>query len=252
MGNLGITVEFLPRGKEGEPTAASAHARGKCSTRSARTPSLARSPARQRPHVRLRSCAVRILSSLSSSLSVRPLSLRLRRPRPPTQPRSRFIEREWWGELGLGGRRSALALAYSHVSHSVPLLPVSFPPSSRRLVLCLAPPSCVSCPVAAAPLLLDQSGVRSSGVSFPLPATGPRGRAPAGRPRPAVAAAAACCRGARAPPHPVLPIQCCSCSCSSDRSGPPAVPHSRSPSPSDSVFLFSSFRGGRGRTRLHD
>ena len=59
------------REREGSPpAAASAHARGKCSTRSARTPSLARSPARQRPHVRLRSCAVRILSALSLSLSL--------------------------------------------------------------------------------------------------------------------------------------------------------------------------------------
>ena len=247
MGNLGITVEFLPRGRERER--GGAH---QPRPRRMRGANVARAPHALSRSAKAPRAFAFVYGSYPLSPSVRPLSLRLRRPRPPIQLRSRFIEREWWGELGLGGRRSALALAYSHVSHSVPLLPVSFPPSSRRLVLCLAPPSCVSCPVAAAPLLLDQSGVRSSGVSFPLPATGPRGRAPAGRPRPAVAAAAACCRGARAPPHPVLPIQCCSCSCSSDRSGPPAVPHSRSPSPSDSVFLFSSFRGGRGRTRLHD
>ena len=204
MGNLGISVEFLPRGREKgcHRAAASVHARGEGSTRSARTTSLAR-PA-EAPRARLCSCAVCILSlsllsslSLSLCLSVCPASL----PRPPTSSSSE--EQIHRARVAVGA-----ALAYSHVS----LLPVSlsFPPASRRLVLCLAPPPCmVSCGGGAG----ATRPVRCPVCPSLIPPSSSDGPAGAGAGRPASGSSCSCLPGGprrallRAPPHPVLPFQ---------------------------------------------
>ena len=143
--------------------------------------------------MRLRSCTVRILSLRLSGLSPFASDVLVLRS---SRPRSRFIEREWSGEPGLGGRRSAPAPAYSHVSHSVPLLPVSDSHSLHRLVLlsCVLRPIRPVCPVLRRRRRCSATRpVRCPVVRCVLPSSsdGPAG-AGAGRPAPASGSSCSC------------------------------------------------------------
>ena len=186
MGNLGITVEFLPRGRERER--GGAH---QPRPRRMRGANVARAPhALSRSAEAPRAFAF-VYGSYPLSPSVRPLSLRLRRPRPPIQPTEEQIHRARVAVGRARPRRSAAVgararllsrLALRPAAPSLTLIPSIV--SSSCLVSC-APVLCVlscgggaaatrpvRCPVVRCVLPSSSDGPAGAGAGRPAPASG--------------------------------------------------------------------------------